>query len=105
MNGSNGADGEDGEDGADGITPELRIKEETNEWEVSYDGGTTWASLGISATGQNGRGRDPFRRDDPLSVRFLNVNQTKASAQAEAFLDRQEGGGITDAPTKYNNIE
>lgn len=58
TNGKNGADGTDGEDGADGITPQLRINDE-NIWEVSYDNGATWESLGISAVGQNGtNGRD-----------------------------------------------
>ena len=54
TNGTNGAPGQDGEDGADGITPQLRINAETNEWEVSYDNGTTWTSLGVKATGKKG---------------------------------------------------
>ncbi len=32
----------------------LQINPETNEWEVSYDGGTTWESLGVKATGEKG---------------------------------------------------
>ena len=39
-----------GEKGDKGITPQLRINENTNEWEVSYDNGTTWTSLGVKAT-------------------------------------------------------
>lgn len=46
--------GEDGEDGEDGVTPQLRINEETNFWEVSYDNGTTWTSLDVKATGAQG---------------------------------------------------
>ena len=38
-----------------GITPQLRINETTNEWEVSYDNGGSWASLGVKATGENGK--------------------------------------------------
>lgn len=43
-------------DGKDGITPRLRISESTNMWEVSYDNGLTWESLGVPAMaeGQNG---------------------------------------------------
>ena len=52
--GQNGLDGEDGKDGADGKTPALRINSETNEWEVSYDDGEHWTSLGVKATGANG---------------------------------------------------
>lgn len=54
ADGKDGVDGKDGIDGADGITPSLRINSTTNEWEVSYDSGTTWTSLGILATGSNG---------------------------------------------------
>lgn len=44
-----------GEQGKQGITPQLRISEITNEWEVSYDNGATWTSLGVKATGENGQ--------------------------------------------------
>ena len=50
-----GADGTDGEDGQDGITPQLRINADTNMWEVSYDNGGTWTSLGVKATGSDGQ--------------------------------------------------
>ena len=43
-----------GNDGKPGITPEIQINPETNEWEVSYDGGTTWESTGVEATGPQG---------------------------------------------------
>ena len=34
--------------------PLLQINSITNEWEVSYDGGTTWTSLNVKATGETG---------------------------------------------------
>ena len=46
---TNGADGEKGEDGA---TPQLRIVD--GYWEVSYDNGENWISLGVAATGPKG---------------------------------------------------
>ncbi len=53
-----------GEDGKDGITPQLRINDETNEWEVSYDNGVTWISLGVKATGSDGKdGTDGAKGD------------------------------------------
>ena len=40
-------------------TPRLRINAESNEWEVSYDEGQTWLSLGVKATGADGQdGKD-----------------------------------------------
>ena len=54
SNGRNGRDGKDGVDGKDGITPQLRINEDTNMWEISYDEGKTWESLGVVATGSDG---------------------------------------------------
>lgn len=38
--------------GADGITPQLRIDWVTTMWEVSYDNGVSWTSLGVKATGE-----------------------------------------------------
>jgi hypothetical protein len=35
--------------GKDGITPQLRINETTLMWEVSYDNGASWTSLGVKA--------------------------------------------------------
>ena len=58
TNGQNGIDGEDGQDGVDGndgkdgFTPLLRVTD--SYWEVSYDNGTTWTSLGVKATGEQG---------------------------------------------------
>ena len=52
--GEDGEDGKPGQDGEDGITPKLRVNTETNEWEISYDDGKTWTSLGIKATGSDG---------------------------------------------------
>ncbi|MGN0818697.1 MAG: hypothetical protein ACI4L9_06985, partial [Candidatus Coproplasma sp.] len=54
SDGTDGKDGSDGKDGADGKTPQLRINETTNEWEVSYDEGGTWTSLGVKAIGEKG---------------------------------------------------
>lgn len=60
TNGQNGVDGEDGRDGVDGtdgITPLLRITD--GYWEVSYDNGITWISLGVKATGEQGPQGEP----------------------------------------------
>ena len=49
-----GSKGDKGDDGTNGITPQLRINDTTNMWEVSYDNGTTWTSLDVVATGSDG---------------------------------------------------
>lgn len=57
QNGQNGQDGEDGQDGQDGqdaVAPQVRINEDTKEWEISTDGGVTWVSTGVIAEGQDG---------------------------------------------------
>ena len=43
----------------DPFRSKLRVNPATNEWEVSYDSGSTWKSLGVKATGEDGKdGRD-----------------------------------------------
>ena len=47
-----------GDRGENGITPQLKI-DGGNIWSVSYDGGQTWTSLNVKATGDTGTsGRD-----------------------------------------------
>ena len=52
--GGKGDKGDKGDTGADGVTPKLRINDGTKVWEVSYDEGATWSSLGVKATGTAG---------------------------------------------------
>lgn len=60
VTGKDGADGEDGKDGTNGtngkdaVAPQVRINTTTNIWEISKDGGKTWESTGIKATGNDG---------------------------------------------------
>lgn len=49
-----GKDGAKGDKGDDGTTPQLKIGED-NLWNVSYDNGATWVSLGVKATGDAGK--------------------------------------------------
>lgn len=51
-----------------GITPQLRINAETNIWEVSYDNGTTWESLGEKATGDKGNDGTVYNLDPSLYI-------------------------------------
>lgn len=54
IQGEKGDTGDKGDKGGDGITPKLKVNEATGLWEVSYDNGTTWESLGVPATGAQG---------------------------------------------------
>ena len=52
--GDKGDQGDAGAQGATGMTPKLQINQSTGMWEVSYDGGITWTSLGVKAQGETG---------------------------------------------------
>ncbi len=54
VTGEKGDKGDKGDKGADAIAPQVRINKDTNLWEISTDGGKTWTSTGIKATGDKG---------------------------------------------------
>lgn len=54
VTGEKGDKGDKGDKGADAIAPRVRINTDTNLWEISTDGGTTWTSTGVKATGDKG---------------------------------------------------
>ena len=54
ANGIDGENGANGENGKDAIAPEVRINENSKEWEISTDGGLTWTSTGVVAEGKDG---------------------------------------------------
>lgn len=51
---ANGIDGQNGQNGQNAIAPQVRINEDTKEWEISVDGGNTWEPTGVIAEGQDG---------------------------------------------------
>ena len=40
-----------GSDGKDAVAPQVRINEDSGEWEISTDGGKTWEPTGVNAEG------------------------------------------------------
>lgn len=58
--------------GKDGITPRVRIHPSTNYWEVSYDGGYNWASLGVEASVKFTTDDTLVLADGVLSVKTVN---------------------------------
>ena len=55
LNGQDGQNGQNGQNGQDGVSPQIRVNTGTQMWEVSYDNGATWTSLGVKAVGQDGQ--------------------------------------------------
>lgn len=79
--------------GASGITPQLRINAETDIWEVSYDNGGSWTSLGIKATGADGQdGQDGQDGADGAD----GINGTNGADGADGLngADGQNGGTV-----------
>lgn len=59
VKGQAGDAGKPGEQGEAGIVPQVRINPQTEFWEISADGGSTWNSTGIKATGEQGDSGQP----------------------------------------------
>jgi hypothetical protein len=88
-----------GQEGGLGITPRLRIDPDTNYWEVSYDNGNSWTSLGVKATGKdgtNGGNGDSFFRDvteDENNVYFTLADGTIISLPKGSQLEIEFDSG------------
>lgn len=104
--GDTGAAGTPGRDGRDGVTPLLLIGTD-NIWYISYDNGTTWCSLGITATGADGRdGRDGRDGANGTNGRDgLGIAKAEVSAEGDLILTYTDGttvnlGRVTGADGK-----
>ncbi len=103
RDGTDGIDGTDGTDGVDGITPQLRINPETNMWEISYDEGVTWISLGVEAVNR----ADLQAVADSLSNAVATLNaaiaqKADATALAQAIADLTAAYEAADALLQSN---
>lgn len=99
VTGEKGDKGDKGDKGADAIAPRVRINTDTNLWEISTDGGTTWTSTGVKATGDKGntgaqgpQGDAIFAKDgidytsDPDNVIFTLADGTKVTLPRTSAL-------------------
>lgn len=79
------------------LVPRLRINAETNEWEVSYDAGYTWISLGVKATGEKGdagiAGIDG--KDGTDGKDGINGKNGKDGDKGDAGQDGRDGVGVS----------
>lgn len=76
-----GEKGDKGDKGADAIAPQVRINADTNEWEISTDGGKTWNSTGVKATGAQGEKGDSM---------FSNIDNSN-----KAYVELTLADGVT----------
>ena len=99
VTGEKGDKGDKGDKGADAIAPQVRINTDTNLWEISTDGGKTWTSTGVKATGDKGntgaqgpQGDAIFAKDgidytsDLDNVIFTLVDSTKITLPRTSAL-------------------
>lgn len=63
-----------GKPGTPGTTPLMRVNDTTNEWEVSYDNGTSWESTGVKATGDKG--------DPGVSIKAIELSKESAAGNS-----------------------
>ena len=118
QDGAPGKDGAPGQDGKDGVTPQLKIGDD-NLWYVSYDGGQTWVSLGVKATGekgdtgkdgQQGEKGDKGEKGDPGDAGTPGQNvkngtngiNSTSSADGKNEKDGKDGIGIAKAEINAN---
>jgi len=76
-----------GDKGVDAIAPQVRINTDTNEWEISADGGKTWTSTGVKATGDKGNTGAQGEKGDSMFSSIDNSN--------EAYLELTLADGVT----------
>lgn len=61
--------------GTSADAPRVQINSTTNEWEISTDGGKTWASTGVKATGEKGKdGVDGVDGEDGVGVSGAEID-------------------------------
>ncbi len=87
--------------GTSANAPRVQINSTTNEWEISTDGGRTWVSTGVKATGEDGTDGDtPYIKDGNWWI-----GETDTSIKAEGVdgtngsngQDGKDGVGVSGA--------
>lgn len=107
-NGIDGIDGVNGENGKDAIAPEVRINDQSKEWEISTDGGKTWTSTGVVAEGKDGAagsngsngaaGDSLFKKVDTSNPDYVTITLADGTIFRLARYDESCPLFIVDAP-------
>lgn len=96
----------EGVDGKNGTPPQVYINESTNEWEISMDGGRTWYSLGVKATGDNGTdGKTPYIQDGYWYIDSVNTNVKAQGVDGKDGTDGQNGTNGQDGHTPIKGTD
>lgn len=108
ANGENGIDGTNGQNGKDAIAPEVRINDQSKEWEISTDGGKTWTSTGVVAEGKDGAagsngsngaaGDSLFKKVDTSNPDYVTITLADGTTFRLARYDESAPMFIIDAP-------
>ena len=111
ANGIDGENGANGENGKDAIAPEVRINENSKEWEISTDGGKTWTSTGVVAEGKDGangidgangsngaNGDSLFKKVDTSHPDYVTITLANGTEFRLARYDESSPLFIIDAP-------
>ena len=114
ANGENGIDGTNGQNGKDAIAPEVRINDQSKEWEISTDGGKTWTSTGVVAEGKDGAagsngsngaaGDSLFKKVDTSNPDYVTITLANGTTFHLARYDQSAPMFIIDAPA-YAQVE
>lgn len=95
--GPQGEPGDAGESGTSAIAPQVRINASTNEWEISTDGGKTWTSTGVKATGEKGDKGDKGDKGNTGATGATGATGQKGEKGDSMFRN-------VDATTDPNNV-
>lgn len=96
--------------GASVNAPRVRINSETNEWEISIDGGITYVSTGVKSTGNDGQdgtdgedGKTPYIKDGNWWIGDINTNVKAEGVDGANGQDGEDGVGVSGAEINNKN--
>ncbi|WP_287131949.1 PL29 family lyase N-terminal domain-containing protein, partial [Bacteroides sp.] len=88
-----------GDKGLDAVAPQVRINDNTNEWEISIDGGKTYTSTGVKATGN--QGDSMFKDIDNSNADYVVL--TLADGKTKITLPKQSDISFSIGDVSENN--
>jgi len=88
-----------GDKGLDAVAPQVRINNNTNEWEISIDGGKTYTSTGVKATGN--QGDSMFKGIDNSNAGYVIL--TLADGRTKITLPKQSDISFSIGNVSENN--
>ena len=79
------AEGKNGTNGKDAVAPQIRIDATTNMWEISTDGGNTFVTTNVKATGEKGAKGDTGESAFEIAKRLGLTNKDNETAWIESL--------------------